>query len=64
MRVHQMSFDEALRTAMMQAMNADERVFAYGQGINDPGGFFGSTVDLRKSSLKLGALTCPFQRSH
>ena len=46
MRVHQMSFDEALRTAMMQAMEMDERVFTYGQGINDPGGFFGSTVGL------------------
>jgi pyruvate dehydrogenase E1 component beta subunit len=41
-----MSFGEAIRAAMSQAMESDERVFAYGQGINDPGGFFGSTVGL------------------
>lgn len=46
MRVQKMSFDEALRSAMMQTMEMDEQVFAYGQGINDPGGFFGSTVGL------------------
>lgn len=46
MRVEQISFAEALRAAMIQAMETDERVFAYGQGINDPGGFFGSTVGL------------------
>lgn len=42
-----MSFGEAIRVAMSQAIESDERVFAYGQGINDPGGFFGSTVGLR-----------------
>jgi pyruvate dehydrogenase E1 component beta subunit len=41
-----MSFGEAIRMAISQAMESDERVFAYGQGINDPGGFFGSTVGL------------------
>jgi len=46
MRVQQMSFDEALRAAMIQVMEMDTRVFVYGQGINDPGGFFGSTVGL------------------
>lgn len=43
---HRMSFGEALCATMMQAMEMDERVFAYGQGINDPGGFFGSTARL------------------
>jgi acetoin:2,6-dichlorophenolindophenol oxidoreductase subunit beta len=42
-----MTFAEALRAATIQAMEADDRVFLYGQGINDPGGFFGSTVGLR-----------------
>jgi pyruvate/2-oxoglutarate/acetoin dehydrogenase E1 component len=42
-----MSFGESLRAAMIQAMETDERVFAYGQGINDLGGFFGSTVGIK-----------------
>lgn len=46
MRVDQISFGEALRAAMIHAMGMDERVFAYGQGINDLGGFFGSTAGL------------------
>ncbi len=41
-----MTYAEALRAATIQAMEADDRVFLYGQGINDPGGFFGSTVGL------------------
>jgi len=50
-----MSFSESVRIAMMQAMEADERVFAYGQGINDPGGFFGSTVGIQE---KFGKTRC------
>lgn len=50
-----MSFPESIRMAMMQAMEADERVFAYGQGINDPGGFFGSTVGIQ---AKFGKARC------
>ncbi len=42
-----MTFAEALRAATIQAMEADDRVFLYGQGINDPGGFLGSTVGIR-----------------
>lgn len=49
------SFSESIRIAMMQAMEADERVFAYGQGINDPGGFFGSTVGIQE---KFGKVRC------
>ena len=41
-----MTFAEALRNATAQAMEADERLFAYGQGINDPGAFWGSTAGL------------------
>jgi len=44
-----MSFAEALLAATRQAMESDERVFLYGQGINDPGGFFGSTAGLAKT---------------
>ena len=41
-----MTFGDALCTATAQAMAADERIFAYGQGINDPGGYWGSTAGL------------------
>jgi len=41
-----MSYGEALRSALIQSMGADPGVFIYGQGINDPTGFFGSTRGL------------------
>ncbi len=44
-----LSFGEALAYATKQAMEHDARVFAYGEGINDPGGFFGSTAGLKES---------------
>lgn len=50
-----MSFCESVRIATMQAMEADERVFAYGQGINDPSGFFGSTIGVQE---KFGEARC------
>lgn len=37
---------EAIRLAIMQEMARDDSVFAYGEGINDPSGFFGTTVGL------------------
>ena len=43
------SFGEALALATKQAMHQDARVFAYGEGINDPGSFFGSTAGLKES---------------
>ncbi len=50
-----MSFPKALRMAIMQAMETDERVFVYGQGINDPSGFFGSTVGIQE---RFGGARC------
>jgi len=41
-----MAFGHALYTATAQAMEADARIFAYGQGINDPGGYWGSTAGM------------------
>lgn len=43
-----LTFGDALARATMQAMEQDERVFVYGEGINDPGGFFGSTVGVKE----------------
>jgi len=42
-----LTFAEAMQAAMAQELERDETVFAYGEGINDPGGFFGTTVGLR-----------------
>ncbi len=46
--VRKLSLGEALREALDQALKIDSRVYAMGQGIDDPGGMFGSTKDLHK----------------
>ncbi|MCD4780615.1 MAG: alpha-ketoacid dehydrogenase subunit beta [Candidatus Omnitrophica bacterium] len=46
--VRKLSYGEALREALDQALERDERVYAMGQGVDDPGGMFGSTLDLHK----------------
>jgi len=44
--VREMSYRDALREAQEQALERDPRVFLIGEGIDDPGGVFGSTVGL------------------
>ncbi|MEN6351726.1 MAG: transketolase C-terminal domain-containing protein, partial [Syntrophomonas sp.] len=39
---------EAIREALDQALAHDERVFVMGQGVDDPGGIFGATLNLHK----------------
>lgn len=39
---------EAIREALDQALALDARVFVMGQGVDDPGGMFGTTKDLHK----------------
>ncbi len=46
--VRKLSYGEALREALDQALARDGRVYAMGQGVDDPGGMFGSTLDLHK----------------
>ncbi len=43
-----LSYGQALREALSQAMERDSRVFVMGEGIDDPGGTFGSTLGLHK----------------
>jgi pyruvate dehydrogenase E1 component beta subunit len=50
-----MSFGHALGAALVQAMREDPRVFAFGEGINDRGGFFGSTEGV---AAKVGVGRC------
>jgi len=46
--VRKLTYGEALREALDQALERDPRVYAMGQGIDDPSGIFGSTLDLHK----------------
>ena len=39
-----LTFREALKEATAQMMEKDERVFVMGEGVDDPGGIFGSTA--------------------
>src|SRR3990172_185283 len=41
-----LSYREALREALAQAMERDRRVFILGEGVDDPGGVFGTTQGL------------------
>ncbi len=39
---------EAVREALDQALDLDERVYVMGQGVDDPGGLFGATLNLHQ----------------
>ena len=43
-----LSYAEAIREALDQALALDPRVFVMGQGVDDPGGQFGTTLNLHK----------------
>jgi pyruvate/2-oxoglutarate/acetoin dehydrogenase E1 component len=43
-----LSYPEAVREALDQALGLDPRVFVMGQGVDDPAGMFGSTLKLHK----------------
>jgi len=46
--VRKLSFGDALREALDQALERDPCVYAMGQGVDDPTGMFGSTLNLHK----------------
>ncbi len=41
-----LSYKDALKEAHEQLLRNDERVFLLGEGVDDPGGIFGSTLGL------------------
>jgi pyruvate dehydrogenase E1 component beta subunit len=43
----ELSYRDAIREALSQALNTDPKVFLIGEGIDDPGGVFGTTVGLK-----------------
>jgi len=46
--VRKLSYGEALREALDQALAHDPRVYVMGQGVDDPSGIFGSTLNLHR----------------
>jgi pyruvate dehydrogenase E1 component beta subunit len=47
-RARMRSYGQALREALAQALKRDPHVFVMGEGVDDPGGIFGSTLNLHK----------------
>jgi len=43
-----LSYREAIREATYLALKRDARVFVFGEGVDDPGGVFGTTINLHK----------------
>lgn len=46
--LRKLAYVEAVREAFWQALSKDKRVFLMGQGVDDPNGTFGTTLDLHK----------------
>ncbi|MEI7635954.1 MAG: alpha-ketoacid dehydrogenase subunit beta [Syntrophus sp. (in: bacteria)] len=46
--VRRIAYHEAIREALDQALEVDPRVFVMGQGVDDPGAMFGTTLNLHK----------------
>lgn len=46
--VRRIAYHEAIREALDQALELDQRVFIMGQGVDDPGAMFGTTLNLHK----------------
>src|SRR5512138_3820324 len=44
--MRELTYRDAIREALSQALERDQRVFLIGEGIDDPGGVFGTTVGL------------------
>jgi pyruvate dehydrogenase E1 component beta subunit len=47
-QARKLSYGEAIREALDQALARDPRVYVMGQGVDDPSGMFGSTLDLHR----------------
>ncbi|MEW6488701.1 MAG: alpha-ketoacid dehydrogenase subunit beta, partial [Thermodesulfobacteriota bacterium] len=43
-----LTYRDAIREALTQALEADPAVFLLGEGIDDPGGVFGTTLGLKE----------------
>ena len=52
--VRKLTVPEAIRETLDKALGMDRRVFVMGQGVDDPSGMFGMTLDLQKKYGKVG----------
>jgi acetoin:2,6-dichlorophenolindophenol oxidoreductase subunit beta len=55
----ELSYSEAIREATFQVMKKDPSVIVMGEGVNDPTGMFGSTLDLWKTFGKSRVIDVP-----
>lgn len=53
------SYQNAIREAQLQLLEKDDRVFLMGEGIDDPGGIFGTTVGLAEKFGKNRIMDIP-----
>lgn len=54
-----LSYSEAIREALDQALTLDPNVFVMGQGVDDPSGMFGTTLNLHKKHSKTRVFDTP-----
>jgi len=57
--LRELSYREAIREALSQALTTDPAVFLIGEGIDDPGGVFGTTVGLKEKFGRERVLDSP-----
>lgn len=58
-----LSYPEAIREALDQALALDSRVFVMGQGVDDPAGMFGTTLNLHKKYGNKRAFDTPLSEN-
>lgn len=58
-----LSYPAAIREALDQALDLDPRVFVMGQGVDDPAGMFGTTLNLHKKYGNQRAFDTPLSEN-
>jgi len=61
--LRKITYSEAIREALDQALAHDERVFIMGQGVDDPGGVFGATLNLHKKYGSIRVFDTPLSEN-
>ena len=59
-----LSFAEAINEALSQSMKKDKNVIVMGLGVDDPGGVFGTTKNLKEKFPKIEFLIYLLQKIH
>ena len=61
--LRKLTVPEAIRETLSQAMSMDKQVFVMGQGVDDPSGIFGMTLDLQKKFGKERVFDTPLSEN-